>query len=339
MAKQENEQNVAPEKKKKRHKKWPIVLGCVLGGVTVLGATLWVVASMKPAVPKNYWDKQVTDGKIEAKYASLGDYEVSSSVFVAPEQETVDGKTYTRHFKAFYPSDESQVYPLVVMVNGTGVPYTKYEQLFEHLASWGFVVIGTDAATSWDGAWASKELDFALETSSLSKRIDAERIAVGGHSQGGEGTYNAVTDFENGKKYRCLFALSATSNKLACGLDWSHNIGEDNEYGYDLSKVNIPALMFAGTGNWDAGTSDNPDGICPLYSLQENYAAYPEGVPAVTARRKNTDHGDMLWRSDPYVTAWLCYWLKDDQEAGKAFFGDEPELAQNQNWQDFQNKE
>ena len=40
------------------------------------------------------------------------------------------------------------------------------------------------------------------------------------------------------------------------------------------------------------------------------------------ARRKNTDHGEMLVNADRYMTAWFCYTLKDDAEATKVFTGD-----------------
>ena len=96
--------------------------------------------------------------------------------------------------------------------------------------------------------------------------------------------------------------------------------------------------MFAGTGDWDAGTAENPEGICPLYSLRENFDSLPSGTAAVIARRADCDHGDMLWRGDPYVTAWLRYWLYGDEYAGQAFFGGAPELETNAGWQDFASK-
>ena len=37
---------------------------------------------------------------------------------------------------------------------------------------------------------------------------------------------------------------------------------------------------------------------------------------------------------DPYMTAWFEYWLKNDQEAGKVFLGEDAELLKNDRWQD-----
>lgn len=60
----------------------------------------------------------------------------------------------------------------------------------------------------------------------------------------------------------------------------------------------------------------------------------PEGVDKVIARRTDADHGDMLYTADGYMTAWFMYWLKGDEAAGKAFFGENAELLSNPNWQD-----
>ena len=38
--------------------------------------------------------------------------------------------------------------------------------------------------------------------------------------------------------------------------------------------------------------------------------------------------------ADGYMTAWFMYWLQGDEEAGKAFFGENAEIKTNENWQD-----
>ena len=42
----------------------------------------------------------------------------------------------------------------------------------------------------------------------------------------------------------------------------------------------------------------------------------------------------MLYYADGYVTAWFMYFLQGDEEAGKAFFGDNPEISANEFYQD-----
>lgn len=115
---------------------------------------------------------------------------------------------------------------------------------------------------------------------------------------------------------------------------------------YDISRVNIPTFLTAGTGSWDAGNATSKEqvtddkngvaqGICPLWSLQENYSLLPETVDKVIARKKNVDHGDSYKQFDGYMTAWFVYHLQGDTEAGKAFaIGGE--LSANSLYQDVQ---
>ncbi len=51
-------------------------------------------------------------------------------------------------------------------------------------------------------------------------------------------------------------------------------------------------------------------------------------------RRKDTPHGEMLYSSDGYVTAWFMWHLQGDAEAAKAFVGDSPEIMGNELYQD-----
>ena len=163
-------------------------------------------------------------------------------------------------------------------------------------------------------------------------KIDTDHIGIAGHSQGGPGAYNAVTKQENGYYYKAIFTASATSSF------WGRADKLGTEWSYDLSNLSIPTLMVAGTGAWDAGstadkTAESGQGIAPLWSLTENFEAIPDSTPKVMAREKDKDHGNMLCYADGYMTAWFMYWLKGDEEAGKAFFGEEPEISRNKNWQ------
>lgn len=100
-----------------------------------------------------------------------------------------------------------------------------------------------------------------------------------------------------------------------------------------------------GTGAFDAGAVSSADqksdekagilqGITPLWSLEENFNRLAN-VDKVYARKKKVDHGESHLQFDTYMTAWFRYYLINDQEAGKAFYGDNPELSTNPNYQDF----
>ena len=161
---------------------------------------------------------------------------------------------------------------------------------------------------------------------------------IAGHSQGGPAVFNMVTNQEHGSMVKALYAASATSSY--------HTMVMADGWEYDISRVNIPTFLTAGTGSWDAGNATSKEqvtddkngvaqGICPLWSLQENYSLLPETVDKVIARKKNVDHGDSYKQFDGYMTAWFVYHLQGDTEAGKAFaIGGE--LSANSLYQDVQ---
>lgn len=233
----------------------------------------------------------------------------------------------------------SSRYPLVIMCNGTGVPATTYASVFEHLASWGFIVAGNQNRMSGPGKSTSLTLDFILQEnerqgSPFYHHIDTENIGIAGHSQGGAAVFTSVTQWPNGKRFKAAVAESPAHKELANFLNAD----------YDISKINIPLLITASTGK-DGFLHDADDGkgnrICSLADMQSEmrdiHAAHP-AVPVVIARLSDSKktHGDNLMESEPYLVAWFSYWLKGDNEAGQAFFGNQPEMSFNKRWQDFQ---
>ena len=281
-----------------------------------------------------YWKFIETTMPIETKYTALGGYDVSYTEFEA------ENDTYKK-YEVWYPSEmkeSSSTYPLVIMANGTGVPASKYKSVFNHLASWGFIVVGNEDENSRTGASTSATLDFMLNLNKDSKsdfygKIDVNNIGVGGHSQGGVGTINAVTNQKNGSYYKAMYTASTTSSF------WGQEDKLGTEWSYDVSKINIPYFMVTGTGYFDAGTAEDitateGQGICPLWSISENYNYIPDTVTKVMARRANTDHGDMLFNADGYMTAWFMWLLKGDEEAANAFVGDHAEIMANSLYQD-----
>jgi len=104
-----------------------------------------------------------------------------------------------KKIKVYYPNEmvlyPGKKYPLVVMVNGTGVEYPKYEATFKHLSSWGFIVAGNDDPSTADGNSAIKTSQYMLNLNNqrgslFFNKIDPEKIGISGHSQGGAGTFN-----------------------------------------------------------------------------------------------------------------------------------------------------
>ena len=111
-------------------------------------------------------------------------------------------------------------YPLVIMVNGTGVEYFKYEATFKHLSSWGFIVAGNDDPSTCQGDSVINTLKYMLNlnnsnTSLFYNKIDLAKIGLSGHSQGGCGVFNSISKHgELSKYFKCAFSSSATTKSL-----------------------------------------------------------------------------------------------------------------------------
>ena len=278
----------------------------------IAGFLFWL--SRRPFVPNNYTETVETGGALEAKYLAMGPYEVKQVKAEAPE----DWKEFVAYYHAQL-EDSGDQWPAVVFVNGTGVYASKYPALFRHLASWGFIVLGNEDPGTFSGDSTDATLAWLLEQngdpdSVFYQKVDTAHMGLSGHSQGGVGVFNAISEQPNGGLYTCAVSLSPTQEDLAAAL----NIP------YDPSKTVIPTLVLAGTSN-DVIT---PEGMEKLYGKL--------GGPKAMALRTDTDHGSMLYSGDGYVTAWLMYWLRGDEEAGKAFWGEAPELAGNPNWRGVQ---
>ena len=287
-----------------------IFLIVILALILLIAALLFWL-SRRPFVPNNYTETVETGGAVEAKYLATGPHKVERVTVEAPED--------WKEFVAYYPADleeSGEKWPAVVFVNGTGVFASKYPALFRHLASWGFIVLGSEDPSTFSGDSTDAALAWLLEEkdnpdSLFYQKVDTAHIGLSGHSQGGVGVFNAVSGQPHGGRYTCAVSLSPTQEDWAAAL----------KIPYDPSGTAIPALVLAGTEN-DVIT---PEELELLYGKL--------GGPRAMALRTGTGHGEMLYSGDGYVTAWLMYWLKGDREAGAAFFGEDAELLQNPGWQ------
>ena len=260
-------------------------------------------------VPTNFTEA-TKQGILEQKYTRMGQYTVASQVFG-------QGKNNQFTQKIWYPASggTGKTYPLVVMANGSGSTFANYEAVFAHLASWGFVVIGNDDKSSWNGTSSEESLNFAIglngnQNGPLYGKINTQKVGIAGHSQGGVAIINAATLYPISDRYKAIFGASTTKHDLAKNLKWD----------YDVSKIKAPYFAVSGTGIFDAGKpTETNGGIAPLISMRTNFANIPPDVPQVLARLNKADHGDMVSKPNGYMTAWFIYWLKGDTEAGKAF--------------------
>lgn len=294
-------------------------------GVIILVILLVVFAVIlflknQSVLPKNYRENIKTYGKIEEKYIKNGSFEVSS-------QEDNVLHSFEKYL-IFYPSEienSNKKYPVIVIANGTGVKLSRFSDIAKHYASWGFVVIGTEETSSWSGFGAEMSIrhlqrlndnqKVADKESKFYKKIDFENVGIVGHSQGGVAVINAITDQKNKAVYKTAVSLSPTNKQLAYNLEWE----------YDAKLVNVPIMLVSGAGGGD-------DWVVTGDQLKEIYDDIP--MNKLMYRIKDTNHGDVLYSADGYVTAWFMWQLQNDEEAKKAFSGENPEIFSNQKYQD-----
>ena len=296
------------------------VIGIIILLLGVLIAVLFHFISKSPSVPENYTDTVKTGGEIEAKYLAMGSYEVEHL-----ESATVSS---LEKFEVYYPKDIYNLgkVPVVIFLNGTGTPASKYPALQEHLASWGFITIANEENNSFYGEGVELSIRYLLfadtyssndDESPLKGHIDFDNIGVTGHSQGGIAVINGITIHPHSDMIKAAVMLSSTETDMAKAFLWDS----------DSSLIHADTMMIGSTGQTDSA-------ISPLESMQKTYENITDDVIKVLARRNDCDHGEMLYYADGYVTAWFMYFLQGDEEAGKAFFGDNPEISANEFYQD-----
>lgn len=302
-------------------KVWKI-LGIILLIIFLIGVSLFMYLKNKPAVPKDYQKTTELGGEIEKTYMASGKYEV-----VKKEQETPlnFGKLLI-----YYPKEletQTKKYPVIVIANGSGTPLSKYSTVAEHYASWGFIVIGTEELHSWNAFGAEMSIRYLERMNESQKiedkdsifyqKVDFENVGIVGHSQGGVGVINAITDTKHKDIYKAAVSLSPTNKELAHNLFWD----------YDATKINIPIMLISGEGGGD-------DWVVTGEQLTEIYKDIPSSKLAM--RRKNTPHGEVLYKPDGYTTAWFMWQLQGDTEASKAFIGEQAEVITNKLYTDQQ---
>lgn len=286
----------------------------VLSVIAVIICAVLLYQRTKPAVSADY-ESGETGTALEKKYLAHGPYATAYR----------RDKVFQRFgsVQIWYPSelpDSDQTYPVIVIHNGTGVPADKYRAVFAHYASWGFIVLGSPEEYTWDGTAGDICLHHLLQKNQdkddiFYNHVNTDAIGTLGHSQGGVGVFNSVG---RSSLYKAAAAESPTNMPLAAALEWD----------YDPAQIRIPILLLSSVGNTDENT------VISGRQLQDIFDAVPDTAVKVRARRKNADHGDMVSCCDGIVTAWFLYFLCDDEEAGRIFFGDAPDLLSDSLYQD-----
>ena len=298
-------------KSKRKMKLWKKILLILLAIPFVIAAVigiLYLYADNKPDIHKGYNEKIETGGMLEAKYLQFGSFET--------QKYTDKADKPIKKFTVYYPKElesTDHTYPMILVVNGTGGKATKYEPQFELFASWGFIVVGTQDKGTGTGETTVKTLHYILD-----RNDDADNIGITGFSQGGAAVFNVITKFDEAKYFKAAAPLSPVCEKTA---------QETTNYPYDSTEVKCPILVMAGTsGEFET------DLVSLLEEMNKQYDKITS--PKAMARRIGMTHDDMMYSAGGYVMAWFRWQLQGDEEAAKAFIGDNPEIMCNQLYQD-----
>lgn len=256
-----------------------------------------------------------TSMPIESKYKKTGSEEVAKIEYNSDDATIC--KVVVVYPHSLLKSDNAL--PLVNIGNASNTTAYDLIEAMEHLASWGFVVIGNMDKQTGTGASMSHTLDaflalVAQQDNLFHGKIDTTKIAIAGYSQGAFGAVMAATAYPNSRMYKAVYLCSCPQKQIGINFKWGAS---------DFSKIGAPLLMVAGTGDWDSKI------ISPEEAFQANFKETTDDFPVLTARHANKDHEEMGGEGDPYMTAWFCYYLKGDSTAGKAFIGDDAEILKN----------
>lgn len=300
-----------PTEKPKKKKGWKIVL-LILAILSAALVGVYLYADNRKDINEGYNLEIETGGTLEAKYLAGGGLSVKK--FTAKAEDPI--KKYTVYYPEKLESSD-QKYPMLIVVNGTGFKATKYEPEFELYASWGFIAVGNQDKGTGSGQTTITTLNYMLAknedpNSVFYQKIDVDNIGITGFSQGGSAVFNALSKYEDGARFKAAVPLSPASESAA----------EFAGYPYNSALVNCPILIFAGT----EGTFET-ESVIPIEKLNAQFDKID--APKAMARRIGMDHDHMMYSAGGYVLAWFRWQLMGDEEAAKAFTGENPELLTN----------
>ncbi|MBP1903811.1 hypothetical protein J2Z32_000423 [Paenibacillus turicensis] len=291
-----------------KNRKWILWLVAVLL-IVVVPLTIFLQIIIHSNVPA------LAEGSIEQHYSQQGNYDVKIE-----EVKSTNGEDLLR---IYYPAFQvGETYPIISWGNGTDATPDRYNEILTHLASWGFIVIDSYSKTTGTGKEIMEGIEYLVgqnqqADSLFYKKVNIDQIGVAGHSQGSTGVINAHTNFKNGSLIKTIVSIALPDLKYC-----------DPEDVYDTARIQVPFLIMGGTRDFL---------ISPRSSNQLALKHTSKNTPVMMGIAKGAAHtaieGDG-GNHRGYLTAWMSYHLLGDQEAKKAFYGEDAEMMHNGNWVD-----
>lgn len=193
--------------------------------------------------------------------------------------------------RVYYPTATGR-YPVVAVSPGYTARWSSISWIGPRLASWGFVVVGIETDSIFDqpasrGAQLLAALNWAVNSSptAVRSRVDGSRRGVAGHSMGGGGTLEALSD--------------DTSDTVKAGVPiapWNL----DKTWG----EVNEAVLIVGGENDSIASVSSHS---IPFYNSLTGPKTYVEINGASHFFPQTTDP-----TTSRALVSWFKRWLNND---------------------------
>ena len=294
------------------------------------------------STPANMWNHPTRP--IELKYYANGPWSVTASLAGACCDSSGN------KFDLYYPTNlgaNGFKHPILTWGNGSFVQPRQYDYFLKHLASWGFVIVGTEDEYAGPGQTILDAANYMIgangnSSSLFYQKLDVREIGALGHSQGASGAINAliksggsiktVIAIELPKRFFCSSQVNCTDTK---------NLKVGSIFFIDGSEDEIaPPTQYS----WESAEQ----------SLQTYYDAVPSEVAKVKGTLIGPDHLDVLGQPDcrdwiqrlqfmctygvygylGYPTAWMMAQLQGDTYAAGAFAKGSGEIfSETTNWE------
>ena len=201
--------------------------------------------------------------------------------------------------------EEGVKYPVISWGNGTCAQPLLYSEILEHLASWGFIVIATNATSVGSGTEILRGAEFVVkenttEGSALYGHVDTTLLGASGHSQGSSGAIAAGAD----AKIKVTVPIQGAS-------------------GSGVRALKGPSFLISG----EKDTLATPSSIQTAFNSAT--------VPAVYGMAVGQDHLMPGRMPDPILkalTGWFRIHLYKDDSARTLFYGDSCDLCSDATW-------
>jgi pimeloyl-ACP methyl ester carboxylesterase len=268
---------------------------------------------------------------VQAAYTRAGPYATTTG-----EVKNASGKVI---YDLYYPGNYAALgfkSPIVTWGNGTDGTPGMVSTLLRHFASYGFTVIASTLANTGSG----REIDAAAHYlvaqnaaagSVFHGKLDVNRVAAVGHSQGAGGAVRTATNDPALIKTVMTFSLPNTF-----WVGPNPDCPTKADCMFDPGALTRPTFFISTHGPFDAVIA-SPATQKAFYDSVTVHASLgiirnSDGKPADHNSVTNTASGGNPGGELGYATAWLEYRLRGNATAAGAFSGAHPELVANTNW-------